>query len=63
MTYAKGSYNSIYGKIESAWEMTEEGIEFRFVIPANTSATVTLPSEEYVAMELEAGVHTFTIDM
>lgn len=61
LTYAKGSYNSIYGNIESAWEVTEEGIEFRFVIPANTSATVTLPSEEYSAMELDAGVYEFKI--
>mgnify|MGYP003306762858 CR=1 FL=1 len=61
LTYAKGSYNSIYGKIESAWEVTEDEMRFRFVIPANTSATVTLPSEEYAAMELEAGVYEFRI--
>lgn len=61
LTYAKGSYDSIYGKIESAWAVTEEGIEFHFVIPANTSATVTLPSEEYQEMELGAGIYDFVV--
>ncbi len=61
LTYAKGSYDSMYGKIESEWEVTDEGIRFRFVIPANTSATVTLPSEEYRNMELESGTYEFYV--
>lgn len=61
LTYAKGSYDSIYGKIESAWEVTEKGMEFHFVIPANTSATVTLPTEEYREMELSAGEYDFIV--
>ena len=61
LTYAKGSYDSIYGKIESSWEVTEKGIEFDFVIPANTSATVTLPGEEYQEMELGAGRYSFIV--
>lgn len=63
LTYAKGSYDSIYGKIESSWEVTDESMEFRFVIPANTSATVTLPGEEYQQMELEAGTYEFVVPM
>jgi len=63
LTYAKGSYDSVYGKIESAWEITEERMEFHFVIPANTSATVTLPGEAYRQVELEAGTYDFTIDL
>ena len=61
LTYAKGSYDSIYGRIESSWEVTEEGMEFCFVIPANTSATVTLPGEKYREITLEAGTHDFII--
>lgn len=61
LAYAKGSYDSIYGKIESAWEVTEKGIEFHFVIPANTSATVTLPAEEYQEIELGAGEYDFVV--
>lgn len=61
LTYAKGNYDSIYGNIESAWEVTNEGIKFHIVIPANTSATVTLPGEEYQNMELESGVYDFVV--
>lgn len=61
LTFAKGSYDSIYGKIESAWEVTEDTIEFHFVIPANTSATVTLPGGEYQGMELGSGVYDFQV--
>ena len=61
LTYAKGSYNSIYGNIESSWEVTDDGIKFRFVIPANTSATMTLPGEEYQNVKLESGEHEFIV--
>ena len=53
MTYAKGYYDSMYGRIESSWEQKEEGCYYRFVVPANTSATV------YLAAQKEADV---TID-
>lgn len=63
LTYAKGSYESVYGKIESAWEVTDDCINLHFVIPANTSATVTLPGEEYQQIELGAGVYEFEVDL
>lgn len=40
MTYAKGYYNSMYGRIESSWERNDNTCNYRFVVPANTSATV-----------------------
>ena len=46
LSFAKGSYESMYGKISSSWEMTEKGYQYSFVIPANTTATLTLPAEE-----------------
>lgn len=61
LTYAKGSYNSVYGNIESSWEVTEDGYKFNFVIPANTSATMTLPGEEYRNVELESGEYEFEV--
>ena len=61
LTYAKGSYDSIYGNIESSWEVMDESVKFRFVIPANTSATMTLPSEEYQNVELESGEYEFEV--
>ncbi|QGH33563.1 Bacterial alpha-L-rhamnosidase [Gracilibacillus salitolerans] len=46
MTYAKGSYNSIHGKIESSWELSESGDIFTYeaTVPANTTATLYLPT-------------------
>ena len=42
MTEASGHYDSVYGRIESSWEKTAAGYKFRFVVPANTTATVQL---------------------
>jgi alpha-L-rhamnosidase len=44
VTWAKGSYNSIYGRIASDWK--KDGNLFTLVIeiPVNTSATVILPA-------------------
>ncbi|WP_316795026.1 family 78 glycoside hydrolase catalytic domain [Pedobacter agri] len=42
MTFAKGYYDSMYGRIESSWRYSEKGIYYRFVVPANTSATLML---------------------
>lgn len=56
VTYAKGSYRSIYGEIRSSWEKTEHSVRYRFEIPANTTAELFLGGERY---ELEAGTHEF----
>lgn len=61
LTSASGSYESMYGTIESSWTVEGEETVFRFTIPANTSATVTLPGEEYRDMELEAGQYEFRV--
>ncbi|WP_442845688.1 family 78 glycoside hydrolase catalytic domain [Leeuwenhoekiella sp. H156] len=42
MTYAKGFYNSMYGKIESDWAHSDKGTKYAFTIPANTSATLKI---------------------
>lgn len=41
--YAKGCYDSIYGRVESGWKMTDEGYIFKIYIPPNTSAEIHLP--------------------
>ncbi|MCH5262904.1 MAG: family 78 glycoside hydrolase catalytic domain [Lachnospiraceae bacterium] len=43
LTYAKGSYESIYGDIKVEWKQTEQGYAFDIEIPANTTATLELP--------------------
>ena len=43
MTFVKASYNSVYGKIVSEWEVKKDVIDFKLEIPVNTNATVVLP--------------------
>lgn len=45
LTWAKGSYDSVRGKISSAWEKHGERFELRVEIPANTAATIWLPAD------------------
>lgn len=42
-----GWYDSMYGRIESSWQVNGANIEYRFTVPANTSATVMLPAKSY----------------
>ena len=45
MTFAKGYYDSMYGRIESSWEIKNATCYYRFVVPPNTSATVYLSAQ------------------
>lgn len=45
LTWAKGSYNSIRGKIESSWKLAGSEFKLDVTIPANTSATVYVPAK------------------
>jgi alpha-L-rhamnosidase len=42
MTWAKGYYDSMYGRIESSWKIKNGGFIYEFTVPANTSATLYL---------------------
>ncbi|HTG65933.1 MAG TPA: alpha-L-rhamnosidase C-terminal domain-containing protein, partial [Flavobacterium sp.] len=44
MSFANGYYDSMYGRIESSWETKNGKYQFRFVVPANTNATLYLPT-------------------
>ena len=45
ITYAKGHYDSTSGRIKSDWRWRSDGrFEYDFTIPANTQATVFIPS-------------------
>ena len=46
MTSAKGHYDSMYGRIESGWEVEGDLCEYRFQIPANTTATLYLQATD-----------------
>lgn len=56
-SYAKGAYESMYGRIEVSWKHEENGYSYHIRIPANTTATVELPGME--CMELESGEYDF----
>ena len=43
LEYADVSYDSLYGKAESSWKRTDNGVEFTVTIPANTTAEIILP--------------------
>ena len=44
LTWAEVQYDSVYGPIESRWERSGEGIALKVRIPANTTATLFLPT-------------------
>jgi alpha-L-rhamnosidase len=44
LTYAKGSYNSIRGEICSSWKLENGAFTLAVTIPANTTATIVLPT-------------------
>jgi alpha-L-rhamnosidase len=50
MSYAKGHYESMYGRIESGWERKDGIDHYRFVVPANTTATLNLKASSVTAI-------------
>lgn len=50
MTYAKGHYDAMYGRIESGWEMIGKSCHYHFTVPANTSATLYLSASSLAAI-------------
>ena len=44
MTSAEGHYDSMYGRIESAWRVDGVTVTYRIMVPANTTATLMLPT-------------------
>jgi alpha-L-rhamnosidase len=44
MTWARGHYDSMYGRIESAWDVDGNRLSYSATVPANTTATLRLPA-------------------
>jgi alpha-L-rhamnosidase len=59
LTNAVATFYSMYGKIKSSWEIETENFVYNVEIPANTTATVTLPNSETI--ELGSGKHRLKI--
>ena len=54
-TFSRASYDSIYGTVESAWEIKDGKTVYNFTIPANCSASVKIAGRDY---ELASGTYT-----
>jgi alpha-L-rhamnosidase len=50
ITWAQGHYESVYGTIESAWHIEAGQLTYTTTVPANTTATLRLPTRS--AMEV-----------
>lgn len=48
ITTAKGYYDSMYGRISSEWKNEGGKTTYKFVVPANTSATLYLPANKQI---------------
>ena len=64
MTFASATYQSVYGEIAASWQIDGERFQFTVTIPANTTATVVIPTrlgrritEGGVALESALGIH------
>jgi alpha-L-rhamnosidase len=44
MTWAKGYYDSDYGRINSSWKVEGGNLTYTATVPANTTATLYLPT-------------------
>lgn len=54
ITFADGSYDSVYGLIESSWEQKDGKLLYSATVPANTTATLYLPASEKATESLKA---------
>lgn len=60
LSFAEGSYNSMYGLIESRWTLNGTELTYSCVVPPGTTATLILPMADFEPQELEPGSHNFT---
>lgn len=59
-TFAKASYKSVYGTVESGWKCENKRIEFSVKIPANCTAEICLPGRE--PENVQSGEYLMEID-
>ena len=46
LRFAKAWHRSLYGRIECGWAQNEEGLELKVVVPPNTRATISFPTDD-----------------
>jgi alpha-L-rhamnosidase len=60
LTWAKGSYNSIRGEIASSWKTADGKFILTVKIPANTTATIVLPTGDPAKISVVGATSTLT---
>jgi alpha-L-rhamnosidase len=43
LQWVKSSLHSMYGEIDSSWELSAKGFSMRVIVPGNTTATIRIP--------------------
>jgi alpha-L-rhamnosidase len=61
LTWAKGSYDSISGRIVSDWKVQGDRFVWEITVPANTTATVSVPTADPASVT-ESGKPAVTAD-
>ena len=57
-TYAKASYNSVYGEVQCSWKVQQDGVEYEVEIPGNCTAQVCLKDQVY---DVSAGHYSWNL--
>lgn len=55
LEYAKGHYDTVYGRIESGWQKIDGGVRYEFTVPANTEARLSLEIPEGASVSFITG--------
>ena len=58
LQYARGSFESPYGRIEAGWKKSGKGYVYEVTVPANSTATLRIGGRE---QELKSGSYKFNI--
>ena len=59
LSYARASYNSVYGTVSCGWQKTEKGCTYAVTIPSNCTAEIVLPDGQ--THTVGAGEYTFIV--
>ena len=62
VTFAKATYQSVYGEVVSDWKIENGVFKLNVTIPANTTATVYLPGSKN-ALKKGSGNYSFSVKM
>lgn len=54
--YAKGGFETMYGKVTSGWKTTANGYVYQVTVPANTSATLQLVAKNNQSVKVTKGM-------